>query len=82
MPNLCAQQGAGMIELTGAVEMDGSLCRVNRAIAEYRSVSTKPAIAGRLRQVPQPKVCCGRGKEWYFLPEMTQRYFGLIISNI
>lgn len=54
-----------MTELTGAVEMDGVLRRVNRAIAQYRYVSTKPAVAGKLRQalqVPQPNVCCGLGR--------------------
>jgi len=66
---VCVQQGVGRSELTGAVARDGILCRVNRAIAHYRSVSSKPAVAGRLRQalqVPPPKVCSGWGKYWYF----------------
>lgn len=52
-----------MGKLTGSVAMDGSLCRVNRAIA--RSFSTKPAVGGRFRQalqVPEPKACRGRVK--------------------
>lgn len=60
---VCVQQGMGTAELTGAVEMDGILCRVRSAIAEHRYVSTKPAVAGRLRQarqVPQPGVCRGK----------------------
>lgn len=64
---VCAQQGTRpTVELTGAVEMDGSLCRVSRAIAEHKYVSTtKPAIAGRFRQarqVPQAKACRWRGR--------------------
>lgn len=31
---ICVQQGLGMTGLTGAVEMDGILCRVNKAIAQ------------------------------------------------
>lgn len=83
---VCGQQGVGMAELTGAVAMDGILCRVNRAITQCRYVSTKPAVVGRLRQalqVPQPKVCLRRGEHWYFffLSEMTHGYLGLITSN-
>jgi len=51
MPNLCVQQGVRMIELTG--EMEGSLCRVNRAIAEHRTVSTQAVVEGRLRRALQ-----------------------------
>lgn len=40
-----------MIELTG--EMEGSLCRVNRAIAEHRTVSTQAVVEGRLRRALQ-----------------------------
>ena len=49
--------------LTGAEEMEGSLCKVNRAIAQLRSVSTKPLVSGRRRQVlqvPQATTSC----EW------------------
>lgn len=63
--HVCVQQGMEVTELTGAVEMDGSLWRVNKAIVQYRSVSSKPAVVGRLRQalqVPQPKVCSGWGE--------------------
>lgn len=36
---VCVQrQGVGISKLTGAVAMDGILCRVKRAIAHYRSV--------------------------------------------
>ncbi len=42
----------------------------SREPSQYKYVPTKPAAAaaGKLRQaqqVPQPKVCSGRGNRWY-----------------
>lgn len=36
MQNVCVQQNGEITELTGVVEMDGILCRVNRAIVQVR----------------------------------------------
>lgn len=49
----------------------------------HRSVSSKPAVVGRLRQalqVPRPKVCRGWGECWFFW-NYTYGCLCLIVSN-